>query len=356
MCMKRMLCLIISLLLPVIILSGCRTPIKDSLVSQPPIKGGEVVVVATMFESGDPYNAGYEAARRLQVKLCGVMPHVIIMFNCFYCRDDKERLINGISEVFSRDLIIGGSVDGVYTQDGVSNYNGVGLLALGGDGIQVKAALIENISDNYKNKLIKDEFKRIADNVIYNGKMLAMKFPDIKKAEMLLLLGDLELNMSDFLIKGIYSISGEQLAIAGGSVKKKNGSGYICYRGSLYQNSLWGLTLRGDRLKFYQCMKSFDDIKVYPVFALEAINELNRYLKPKGYFAFGKVNKQDRLSKNSSEFFALNKISGNKIPLFVGYCSDEFSSIEYKMRKNSDVYARKRSHITFYSFGKRKDQ
>ena len=338
-------------------LTGCLTVTesKENIITAFPVKNGIVKAVSATVENVDPYKAGKTAAHRIKARLGGTMPHIIVVFDSYGQLLQKKDVIDGVASVFERDIIVGGGVDGVYSQDGAFENDCVGILAFAGDGVQIETALVEQINvvglSMKKNKV---ELEKTLGDA---GAQLAMKLPNAKSADFMFLMVDASSPKNQFFLHGIQSAIGEKLPITGGSNNKPNGLNYLYYRGGFYQNSAWGMTVKGVNFVVkqtgLQAKTNNAVIGAAKKGAIRLARELSK-VKAKPFLltavdCAGRMNKLDDLN---DELAAIKKAVGPYLTIFGSYCAGQYGVAEIKGTKTTKAVGRK-WHVMFSMLGEK---
>ena len=131
---------------------GISTPAArgaDDVWQSPPANaaGGSIVFRAVMVEDQDeqPAAAGKAAAEQLKAAMGEVPLKAVIVSECFEDQENKQALLAGVCSVLPSDLVFGQATYGSFTQAGCGGFDTVCLLGIGGDGIGVSAALVQDL-------------------------------------------------------------------------------------------------------------------------------------------------------------------------------------------------------------------
>jgi len=227
----------------ILVLAGCATVDKSALTSPVPSSGGEIIFKTAMAENEDAFAAGQDAAEALAAKLGGTVPHAVLMMDCYDSVEAKELAIAGAASVFCKDKIFGGAVYGMYTQQGAADLDGISLLALAGDGLQVQAALVETMGASTLSLETQEAELTAALNA--GGAALAAQIPQVEQSELVILMGDAHSPKNQLLLDGFQSVAGTKIPITGGSISKNDGLNYVYYRGEMYRDSAFAVALKG---------------------------------------------------------------------------------------------------------------
>jgi hypothetical protein len=235
------------LLCMVVIAAGCATAPQRAV--KPPKAGGEVVAVTALARANaatgvDAYAAGRQAALELKGRLAGVEPHVVLLAECFVDKADKARVAKGVASVFGKERVVGFAAYGLYTREGVADRQAVGLLALGGEGISVRTALVPDLKS--KGLTLERDEAALKAALGEAGRTLAGQVPANPQTRLLVVLADTHSPKNQLLLDGVQAVAGEALAVTGGSANKNAGQNWIHYHGRLYTDAAVALAIDGD--------------------------------------------------------------------------------------------------------------
>ena len=335
----------------VVAISGCTTINKTSLSTAAPTKGGAVILKTAMVENENAYEAGRTAAEQLLTRLNGNNPHAILMVDCFDSKELKEQAIDGVASIFDANVIFGGAVYGMYTQDGAFDTDGVSLMAIAGNGVQVQTALAENMGasglslETQKDQLIKALNK--------GGESLAKQIQDVKTTDLMIVMGDAHSPKNQYLLDGIQNITGKKLPITGGSISKNDGLTFVYYRGELYKDAAIAIALNGDFnvAQSGRQAKSNDKVistaKEGSATAIKALG--SNPFAVIAYDCAGRMGKVDNLTDE------LNAIKSNitpSTPIFGCYCAGEFGPADTTLEKADNTSKGRGWHVMFSVLGK----
>ena len=333
------------------ILTGCVSANRTALNTAPAKSGGAIIMKTAMVEQEGAFEAGVAAATKLKASLKGATPHAILMVDCYDSKTLKKLAIAGVATVFPKDLIFGGAVYGMYTQEGALDTDGVSLMALAGDGLQVQAALTEGMgAAGLSLETQKDEVIRALNA---GGSDLAGKIAEISNTDFMIVMADAHSPKNQYFIDGIQKVAGKKLPITGGSISKNDGLTYIYYRGELYKDAAAGLTLTGDFKVAQSGRQAKSNDKVIST-AKEGSATAVKALKAKpfaliAYDCAGRMGKVDNLDDE------LNAIKGNidpSVPIFGCYCAGEFGPADSTLEKSDGTSTGRGWHVMFSVLGK----
>ncbi|MCP4375794.1 MAG: hypothetical protein GY794_06425, partial [bacterium] len=131
------------LMLVAVAVSGCSNVTSKSTASLT-VNKGAIVIQSAMAENEDAALAGKTAAEALKKAMGDTKPKVVLVTDCFDDKDLKAKVIESVIAVFSRDVVIGFSGYGSFTQSGAGDLDTVTVLGIGGDGIDVQTAMVKD--------------------------------------------------------------------------------------------------------------------------------------------------------------------------------------------------------------------
>jgi len=335
-----------------VLLAGCATVDKSVLMTPPAVKTGDVVFKTAMVENEDAFAAGKEAAEALAAKLGGTVPHAVLMVDCFDSLGSKKKALAGVTSVFGAEKIFGGAVYGMYTQDGASDVDTVSLLALAGNGLQVQAALTENMGS--KGLTIENDEPALSAALGAGGAAVAQQLPNIGKSDLVILMGDAHSPKNQYLIDGLQTVAGKNVPVTGGSISKNDGLTFVYYRGKMYSDAAFALTLNGG-LSIGQAgrqAKSNDEvISTANEGATTALKALGS-VKPAALIAFDCAGRMGKLDNLSDEVTTIKTTMSPAVPIFGCYCAGEFGPADTTIEKSDSVSTGRGWHAMFSALGK----
>ena len=341
----------ISLILGIMTFAGCAS-VNKSVLSTPPAKpGGAIVLKTAMAENEKAFVAGQNAARQLAGRLGGVAPHAILMADCFDSKEAKEQAIAGVASVFNAELIFGGAVYGMYTQDGASAENSVSLLALAGNGLQVQAALVEGMGANGLSLETQKDELTAALNA--GGAALAKQIQNAAASDLVILMGDAHSPKNQLLLDGFQSVAGKKVPVTGGSISKNAGLNYVYYRGKMYRDSAIAVALTGgfSVMQSGRQAKSNDEVittaKEGSQTALAALGNA----KPLALIAYDCAGRMGKLTRLSDELDAIRPNVPPAVPIFGCYCAGEFGPADTTIEKADSTSIGRGWHVMFSALG-----
>lgn len=301
----------------------------DSWSSPPAQPGGKVVIRAVMVEDQDerPQAAGKAAAEALQTAMAGVPLRAVVVSECFEDREYKEKLLEGVCSAVPPEIVLGGATYGSFAQTGVSDFDSVCLLGIGGDGISVAAALVTEMGTS---KLVFEQHQQeIQKRLRAAGAKLAKGLRRTVQDRLLILIPDAHSPKNQFIVEGAQRALGRDFPITGGCVNKNAGQTFVYYRGRLYQDSAVALMLSGNFKVSLAGRQAQDNDRVIST-AKEAAAEAmaNLKTKPIAALAFDCAGRKGKLEKIADELAAVQGALGKDLPLFGCYCAGEIGPLD----------------------------
>ncbi len=350
--MKRSTFLTMTLLSAgVLALTGCKTTDQTMLKSAPATADGKIILKTAMIENEDAFAAGKAVAEKLMAQLGGVAPHAVLMMDCYDSVELKQQAIKGVSSVIDSKLIFGGAVYGVYTQEGATNMDGISLMALAGDGLEVQAALVtemnaSKVSMETQNELLKERLGA-------GGSAVVGQLTNPKESDLIILMGDAHSPKNQYLLDGVQTVVGKDVKVTGGSISKNDGLTYVYYRGEMYSDAAIAVSLKGGfkiGAAGRQAKTNNDVIATAAEGAKTAIDQLGNK-KTYGLIAFDCAGRMGKLNELTDEVNAIKKVVGTETPIFGTYCAGEFGASDTKMGESGDMVG-VGWHVMFSALGK----
>lgn len=334
------------------LLTGCMMTNKTALQTPPAESGGAIVMKTAMAENEDAYAAGRTAAEQLVARLNGTEPHAVMMLDCFDSAELKKKAIAGVASVIDSDLIFGGAVYGVYTQDGATDTDGVSLLAFAGDGLQVQAALVEEMGAAKLS--IETEKERLALKLNAGGVAVARRLVSPEASDLIILMGDAHSPKNQLLLDGVQTVIGNKVPVTGGSISKNDGLTYVYYRGKMYSDSAIAVALKGDFSvgQSGRQAKSNDAViataKEGSAAALKALGKK----APFALIAYDCAGRMGKLDNLSDELQVIQTNVGPTVPVFGTYCAGEFGAADTTLGETIKGCVGRGWHVMFTALGK----
>ena len=323
--MKILAGLVVVLVFSVLLVSGCSGPGEK----------GKIVIQSALAENEDAAKAGKTAAEALKKAMGDTAPKVVLVTDCFDDKDLKTKALEGVTSVFSKDIVIGFSGYGSFTQGGAKDTDTVGLLGIGGDGIDVQIAFVKEMGaaglsiDTDKDKLA----KALGDGARSLAKQLTKK----ADSRLLIAIPDAHSPKNQLFMDGLQDVVGKDFPITGGSISKNDGETFLHYQGKLYSDSAIAIMLSGDfkvALAGRQAKTNDAVIATAKDGAAEALKALGA--KPIAMIAFDCAGRKGKLDNLEDELKAFQGVTGKDITLFGCYCAGEFGPADVK-EKNPGV-------------------
>jgi hypothetical protein len=313
-------------------LAGCDKPLNAGGKTLNSAAKADIVIQSALAENEDAAKAGAAAAGALKKAMGDTAPKVVLVTDCFDDKDLKTKVIQGVTSVFSKDVVIGFSGYGAFTQGGANDLDTVCVLGIGGDGIDVQTAFVKDMgakglsfdTDNAKlTKTLGDAAKKLAGQLT-------------KKADSRLLIAipDAHSPKNQLFMDGLQEVVGKDFPITGGSISKNDGETFLHYKGELHSDSAIAIMLSGDfkvALAGRQAKTNDAVISTAKDGAAEALKALNA--KPIAMIAFDCAGRKGKLDNLGDELKAFQGVTGKDITLFGCYCAGEFGPADVKEKK-----------------------
>ncbi|MDA3925975.1 MAG: FIST C-terminal domain-containing protein [Kiritimatiellae bacterium] len=333
------------------ILTGCMTANKTAMTTPPAKAGGAIIMKTAMVEEENAFQAGVTAATKLKTSLKGAQPHAILMVDCYDSKTAKQQAIAGVATIFSKELIFGGAVYGMYTQEGALDTDGLSLLALAGDGIQVQAALTEKMGA--AGLSLETEKDAVISALNAGGANLAGKIANASSADFMIVMADAHSPKNQYLIDGIQKVAGKELPITGGSCNKNAGLTYIYYRGALYKDAAVALAISGEFKVAQSGRQAKSNDKVISTAkegAATAVKALKA--KPMALIAYDCAGRMGKVKNLDDELNAIKGSVAPSVPIFGCYCAGEFGPADSTLNKSDGTSTGRGWHVMFSVMGK----
>lgn len=317
------------LTLVIMAISGCGKPVTNPVSSPAAIAEGDIVIqVASAYTSPlmkmpySPFEVGVTAASKLKKQMGNAPVHAVIIAEYFEDKSAKKQVLKGVCSVFDSSIVYGFASYGSFGQDGCSDTDSVRLIGIGGAGVQVSAALEDNLGagkltmeDNY------DELQKLLQDA---GASISSKLPKTEDAKLMVLIPDAHSPKNAFVVEGAQKVVGKDFPITGGSANKNPGQTYVYYQGKMYTDSAIAFMLSGDFKVSLAGRKAEENSKVIST-AGEAFAEAGANLdaKPIAALAFNCAGRKGKLDNLQDELDAIQKEFGKTTPIFGTYCAGE---------------------------------
>ncbi len=305
-------------LLPVALLAlaaGCAAP------------GGtgdrDIVFAVASSQEENPLAAGKAAATAAKARLGKSPLHAVIIAEAYEDKDQKAKVLEGVCSVFGKESVYGLSTYGSFSQSGVSSWESVTVLAIGGKDVAVTAVCRKDLGASALT--MADHAKQIETKLTAAGEALARQLP--ADARLTIVLADAHSPKNGFLVAGMQKAAGPALAVTGGSANKNAGQTFVYYKGEMLTDAAVGLALSGDfriAMAGRQAKENDKVIATAEDAAREALAGLAKQgAKPAAYLAFDCAGRKGKLKNTADELAAIQKALGRAQPLFGTYNAGE---------------------------------
>ena len=311
----------------------------DVLTSAPAKPGGDIVMRTAVAEDEDPVRADEAAAKTLQEAMGDVEPHVVLLAECFEDKPFKEKVLEGVASVFDAEIICGGSTYGVFVQEGAFDLDTVALLGIGGDGISVSVALVEDMGA--VGLTLEENEAELTEALDSAGKRLAEKLTGLADAALTVVISDAHSPKNQLLLDGIQSVAGTGIRVTGGSVNKNAEQNWVYFGGKAYTDAAIALTLTAD-IKLSQAGRQAKDNDAVIATAQEGSADALEALdaEPFAALAFDCAGRMGKLDDIADELAAIRESLGEQLPLFGLYCAGEFGPADEETADETVSYGR----------------
>lgn len=316
------------LIVVVMAISGCGESVTNPASSPAAIAGGEIVIKVassaglTIKQADTPYSAGSRAAQKLKEQMGDTPVHAVIIAEYFEDKTAKSKALKGVCSVFDSSIVYGFASYGSFGQDGCSDTDTVRLIGIGGAGVQVSAALEENLGAS---KLtMEDDLEELQKRLQEAGSSISSKLPKTEDSKLMVLIPDAHSPKNAFVVEGAHEVLGKDFPITGGSANKNPGQTYVYYQGQMFTDSAIAFMLSGDFKVSLAGRKAKENSKVIST-AGEAFAEAGANLdaKPIAALAFNCAGRKGKLDNLQDELNAIQNEFGKETPIFGTYCAGE---------------------------------
>ncbi len=229
-------------------------------------------------------------------------------------------------------ILLGSATYGSFTQSGCTDADSVCLLGIGGPGIGVSAALVTGLGTA---KLTFQDSQALIETRLHEaGAKLANLLRRSERDRLLVLLADAHSPKNQSLVEGVQKVLGPKFPITGGCANKNAGQTFVYFAGQAYEDSAVALLLSGDfgiALTGRQAKDNERVIRTAQDAATEAIAE------SKGQkivaLGFNCAGRRSKLHRMEDELAAIQKATGNDLPLFGCYCAGEMGPVDSPDKK-----------------------
>jgi len=296
-------------------------------------KTDKIVIQSAAATNEDAFEAGKAAAEALKKAMGDTAPKAVLVTDCFDEEALKAKVFEGVVSVFSKDIVLGFAGYGTFTQGGSLDEDAVGVLGIGGDGIDVQVAFEEKMGavglsiEDDKDKLV----KVLGDA----AKRLAGKLTKKKDSRLLIAIPDAHSPKNQMFMDGLQEVVGKDFPITGGSINKNDGETFIYYQGKLHTDAAIALMLSGD-FKVALAGRKAQTNDAVIASAKEGASEALKNLgttKPIAMLAFDCAGRKGKLENLEDELKAFQGVTGKDITLFGCYCAGEFGPADVTEKK-----------------------
>jgi len=306
-------------------LTGCLSPTTPPVI--PAKVDGSCTAVTALAQANfikqvTPYEAGAKAAQDLRVKLAGRRPAVVLMAECFRTKAEKEQVACGVRSVFGDTWVAGMAVYGIYTRDGALDRDAVGLLALAGEGVSVRQALVPAMEA--AGLTLEPDPTALTAALDRAGKQLASQLPVQADTRLLVVLADAHSPKNQLLLDGLQTVYGKTLPVAGGSANKNAGQNWLLADGRLWTDAACALAIDGN-LRVIQGGRQAQDNQAVLDTARAVSADLRQASRgtPVALLAFDCAGRKGKLESIDEERLAVLAGIGPDTPVFGVWCAGE---------------------------------
>jgi hypothetical protein len=275
----------------------------------------------------------------------------VIVSECLEDRENKERLLEGLWAVLPKEILLGGSSYGSFTQSGANDVDSVCLLGIGGDGIAVSAGLVTALGTA---RLTFEEHRDEIQKRLHGaGATLAGKLRRTPQDRLAILLADAHAPKNQALVEGMQQVVGKQFPITGGCANKNAGQTFVCFQGGLHDDSAVAVMLSGDfnlGMSGRQAKESQRVLSTARESAAAALAQIKG--KPIAALAFDCAGRKGKLKKIEEELTAVQEAIGRQVPLFGCYCAGEMGPVDTADKRADALSGGAGWHIMFTVIGR----
>jgi len=323
----------------------------DAWSSAPAVSGGAMQFRVASASDEDPVAAGKAAAVALQKAMGGAPLRAVIVSECFEDKENKEKLIEGLTAVLPREILVGSATYGSFTQSGASDADSVCLLGIGGEGISVSAGLVTSLGT--ARLTFEQHREEIEKRLQQAGASLAGKLRRSPQDRLAILLADAHAPKNQPLVEGLQQVLGKQFPITGGCANKNAGQTFVCFQGKLHEDSAVAVMLSGDfavGLAGRQAKENEKVISTARQSAAEALAGVKG--RPIAAMAFDCAGRKGKLKRIEDELAAVQESIGKELPLFGCYCAGEMGPVDTADKKPDALSGGAGWHIMFTVIGR----
>lgn len=336
-----------------LLLTACSSSAGEPEGPRVGARDGAVVfkVVMVADESGDPAAAGKTAASELKAAMETVPLKAVIVSECFEDKENKQKLLDAVCSVLGKEAVFGSATYGSFTQNGCADFDSVCLLGIGGDGIDVSAALVTELGTA---TLTFDEHQARIESLLHKaGQQLAKQLPRSDADRLLLLIPDAHSPKNQYLVEGVQQVLGKQFPMTGGSANKNAGQTFVYFRGQMYHDSALALMLSGR----FQVAMAGRQAKTKETVIQSAGDGAAAALagmkgEPIAVLAYNCAGRRSKLQDFGEELTAIQKSLGTSLTLFGCYNAGEIGPIDGEEKDPAALCGGSGWHVMFTVIGK----
>lgn len=315
------------------------------------VPGGTIQFRVAAASDENPVAAGKAAAEALKKAMGSVPLRAVIVSECFEDRENKEKLIEGVTAVLPKELLVGIARYGSFTQAGASDADSVCLLGIGGEGISVSAGLVTGMGT--AKLTFEQQREEIEKRLHQAGAALANKLRRTPRDRLAVLLADAHSPKNQALVEGMQQVLGKQFPITGGCANKNAGQTFVCFQGKLHEDSAVAVMLSGDFRVGMAGLQAKENEKVISTARQSAAAALaSAKGKPLAAMAFDCAGRKGKLKRIEDELAAVQESIGKQLPLFGCYCAGEMGPVDTADKKPDALSGGAGWHIMFTVIGR----
>lgn len=290
--------------------------------------------------------AGRKAATELKAAFGNAVPKAVLVMDSFEDLDSKRAMLGGVASVLPKDILFGGASYGGFTQRGSVNDDGVVLLGIGGDGVSVSAALVEQMGA--AGLTMEKDLEKLTAALNRAGERLATQLPGLNRGALLLLISDAHSPKNQLLLDGVQKVAGKKLPITGGSVNKNAGQNWVYFRGAAHTDSAIALLLSGP-FKVTQTGRQAKTNEAVIETAREGSASVLKGVpaRPFAVLAFNCGGRKGKLKRLEDELEAIQASVGRELPLFGTYCAGEYGPADLSESQGDVTPCGRGWHVMF---------
>ncbi len=297
-----------------------------------PADEGRIVIQSALADNEDATVAGRTAAEALKKAMGDTSAKVVLVTDCFDDKELKTKVVEAVTAVFSKDIVVGFSGYGAFTQTGAKDLDSVCVMGIGGDGIDVQMAFIKDMGG--KGLSFETDKAKLSKALGDGGRKIAAQLRKKDDSKLMIAIVDAHSPKNQLFMDGLQDVVGKDFPITGGSISKNDGETFLYYRGNLHSDSAFAIMLSGDfkvGLAGRQAKTNNAVIATAREGAAEALKALDA--KPIAMFAFDCAGRKGKLDDLGDELKAFQGVTGNDLTLFGCYCAGEFGPADVTEKK-----------------------